>query len=129
MRELIDDAIEMARLDTARIELHPEMANLHDTLQDVLASMRGNRSASYPNTLPEPLPAMAPVPPRRKSPFTRLTMSRSTCVLAKAKSPLRDPPLPHQRTRRHQSQKIRVVYRRPVDSDCCASRIPLLLFR
>ena len=40
LRELIDDAIEMARLDTARIELHPEMANLHDTLQDVLASMR-----------------------------------------------------------------------------------------
>ena len=40
LRELIDDAIEMARLDTTRIELHPEMANLHDTLQDVLASMR-----------------------------------------------------------------------------------------
>jgi two-component system sensor histidine kinase KdpD len=40
LRELIDDAIEMARLDTARIEIHPEMANLHDTLQDVLASMQ-----------------------------------------------------------------------------------------
>ncbi|MGC2768393.1 MAG: sensor histidine kinase, partial [Candidatus Acidiferrum sp.] len=26
--------------DTTHIELHPEMANLHDTLQDVLASMR-----------------------------------------------------------------------------------------
>ncbi|MGC1646752.1 MAG: ATP-binding protein, partial [Candidatus Sulfotelmatobacter sp.] len=40
LRELIDDAIEMARLDTTSIELHPEMANLSDTLQDVLASMR-----------------------------------------------------------------------------------------
>lgn len=40
LRELIDDAIEMARLDTARIEIHPEIANLNDTLQDVLASMR-----------------------------------------------------------------------------------------
>jgi two-component system sensor histidine kinase KdpD len=40
LRDLIDDAIEMARLDTARIEIHPEVANLNDTLQDVLASMR-----------------------------------------------------------------------------------------
>jgi two-component system, OmpR family, sensor histidine kinase KdpD len=40
LRELIDDAIEMARLDTTRIELHPEMGNLNDTLEDVLASMR-----------------------------------------------------------------------------------------
>jgi two-component system sensor histidine kinase KdpD len=60
LRELIDDAIEMARLDTARIELHPEMANLHDTLQDVLASMRTEiderpvRMLCY-----DPLPAMA----------------------------------------------------------------------
>ena len=40
LRELIDDAIEMARLDTACIEIHPETGNLHDTLQDVLASMQ-----------------------------------------------------------------------------------------
>jgi two-component system sensor histidine kinase KdpD len=40
LRELIDDAIEMARLDTARIEIHPEIANLNDTLRDVLASMQ-----------------------------------------------------------------------------------------
>jgi two-component system, OmpR family, sensor histidine kinase KdpD len=40
LRELIDDAIEMARLDTARIEIHPEIANLRDTLQDVLTSLR-----------------------------------------------------------------------------------------
>ena len=40
LRELIDDAIEMARLDTAHIEIHPEMADLGDTLQDVLISMQ-----------------------------------------------------------------------------------------
>jgi two-component system, OmpR family, sensor histidine kinase KdpD len=40
LRQLIDDAIEMARLDTTRIELHPEMGNLNDTLEDVVASLR-----------------------------------------------------------------------------------------
>lgn len=40
LRQLIDDAIEMARLDTTRIEIHPEVANLNDTLHDVLASMQ-----------------------------------------------------------------------------------------
>lgn len=40
LRELIDDAIELARLDTARIELHPEIGSLNDTLEDVVASMR-----------------------------------------------------------------------------------------
>ena len=40
LRELIDDAIEMARLDRAHIEIHPELADLGDTLQDVAASMR-----------------------------------------------------------------------------------------
>jgi two-component system, OmpR family, sensor histidine kinase KdpD len=40
LRELIDDTIEMARLDTTRIEIHPELANLRDTLQDVIASMQ-----------------------------------------------------------------------------------------
>jgi two-component system, OmpR family, sensor histidine kinase KdpD len=42
LQNLIDDAIEMARLDTARIEIHPEIGNLNDTLQDVLASMRAD---------------------------------------------------------------------------------------
>ncbi|MBO0910783.1 MAG: DUF4118 domain-containing protein [Acidobacteria bacterium] len=40
LRELIDDAIEMARLDTAHIEINPEVASLGDTLQDVLSSMQ-----------------------------------------------------------------------------------------
>ena len=40
LQELIDDAIEMARLDTAHIEIHPELASLEETLQEVLASMQ-----------------------------------------------------------------------------------------
>ena len=39
LRELIDNAVEMARLDTAHIEIHPEISNLRDTIQDVLTSM------------------------------------------------------------------------------------------
>ncbi len=60
LRELIDDAIEMARLDTTRIELHSEMANLHDTLQDVVASLRTEIDEHPVRILcPSPLPAMA----------------------------------------------------------------------
>lgn len=33
LQELIDDAIEMARLDTAHIEIHPELASVEDTLR------------------------------------------------------------------------------------------------
>jgi two-component system sensor histidine kinase KdpD len=40
MQELIDDAIEMARLDTAHIEIHPELASLEETLREVRASMQ-----------------------------------------------------------------------------------------
>jgi len=40
LKELIDNAVEMARLDTAHIDVHPEIFNLQDTLQDVLASMQ-----------------------------------------------------------------------------------------
>jgi two-component system sensor histidine kinase KdpD len=59
LRELIDDAIEMARLDTAHIEIHPEMANLGDTLQDVLVSMQTEIDEHPVRTLcPEPLPTM-----------------------------------------------------------------------
>ena len=60
LRELIDDAIEMARLDTTRIELHPEMANFQDTLQDVLSSMRTEIDEHPVRILCQnPLPAMA----------------------------------------------------------------------
>ena len=60
LRELIDDAIEMARLDTTRIELHPEVAHLHDTLQDVVASMRTEIDERPVHILCDgPLPAIA----------------------------------------------------------------------
>ena len=40
LRELIDDAIEMARLDTARIEVHLEISDLPGTIREVTASMQ-----------------------------------------------------------------------------------------
>jgi two-component system, OmpR family, sensor histidine kinase KdpD len=40
LRALIDNAVEMARLDTAHIEIHPEITDLRETLNDVLASMQ-----------------------------------------------------------------------------------------
>jgi len=40
LQELIDDAIEMARLDTAHIEIHPELASPEEALREVLASMQ-----------------------------------------------------------------------------------------
>lgn len=60
LRELIDDAIEMARLDTAHIEIHPEMASVSDAVQDVLNSMQ-TETDEHPVrfTCPEPVPAMA----------------------------------------------------------------------
>jgi len=60
LRELIDDAIEMARLDTTRIELHPEMGNLNDTLEDVVASMRTEIDEHPVRVISHgPLPTMA----------------------------------------------------------------------
>ena len=60
LRELIDDAIEMARLDTAQIQIHPEMAELDDTLEDVLSSMQ-SETDEHPVRIicPEPFPPMA----------------------------------------------------------------------
>jgi two-component system sensor histidine kinase KdpD len=60
LRELIDNAVEMARLDTAHIEIHPELSDLKDTLNDVLASLQteiDERRVSIGCT--ERLPAMA----------------------------------------------------------------------
>jgi two-component system sensor histidine kinase KdpD len=60
LRELIDDAIEMARLDTAHIEIHPEMASLDVMLENVLASMQ-TETDEHPVRIisPEPVPPMA----------------------------------------------------------------------
>ena len=60
LRELIDNAVEMARLDTAHIDVHPEMSNLQDTLQDVLASMKSEIDERQVSVVcDESLPAMA----------------------------------------------------------------------
>jgi two-component system, OmpR family, sensor histidine kinase KdpD len=60
LRELIDDAIEIARLDTARIEIHPEMAKLDDTLEDVVTSMQSGTDEHPVRIIsPEPVPPMA----------------------------------------------------------------------
>jgi two-component system, OmpR family, sensor histidine kinase KdpD len=60
LRELIDDAIEMARLDTAHIEIHPEVANLNETLREVLASMRADIEEHPIRVISEPsLPSTA----------------------------------------------------------------------
>ena len=40
LRELIDDAIDMARLDTDRIEVRPELETFADAVRDVLGSLR-----------------------------------------------------------------------------------------
>src|SRR5207302_4439749 len=40
LKELIDNAVEMARLDTAHIDVHPEISHLQDAVREVLASMR-----------------------------------------------------------------------------------------
>jgi two-component system sensor histidine kinase KdpD len=67
LRELIDDAIEMARLDTARIEIHPEMAKLDDTLEDVLTSIRSE-------TDDHPVRIISPPQPVRLTPFDKRLM-------------------------------------------------------
>ena len=40
LKELIDNAVEMARLDTAHIDVHPEISNWQDAVHEVLASMQ-----------------------------------------------------------------------------------------
>ena len=40
LRDLIDDAVEMTRLDTANIEVHLESSNLGEFVRDVVASMQ-----------------------------------------------------------------------------------------
>jgi two-component system, OmpR family, sensor histidine kinase KdpD len=42
LRDLIDDSVEMARLDTAHIDVHPEISDITEALKDVLASMQAD---------------------------------------------------------------------------------------
>jgi two-component system sensor histidine kinase KdpD len=45
LRALIDDAVEMARLDTTNIEVHLERSNLGEIVRDVIASMQAQIDA------------------------------------------------------------------------------------
>jgi two-component system sensor histidine kinase KdpD len=40
LRKLIDDAVEMARLDTTHIDVHPQISNVQEIIQETVASMQ-----------------------------------------------------------------------------------------
>jgi two-component system, OmpR family, sensor histidine kinase KdpD len=40
LRKLIDDAVEMARLDTTHIDVHPEISDVQETIREAVASMQ-----------------------------------------------------------------------------------------
>jgi two-component system sensor histidine kinase KdpD len=40
LRKLIDDAVEMARLDTTHIDVHPEISDVRETIREVVTSMQ-----------------------------------------------------------------------------------------
>jgi len=40
LRKLIDDAVEMARLDTTHIDVHPQISNVQKIIQETVASMQ-----------------------------------------------------------------------------------------
>lgn len=40
LRKLIDDAVEMARLDTTHIDVHPEISDVQETIREAAASMQ-----------------------------------------------------------------------------------------
>ena len=40
MKDLIDDAVEMARVDTANIDVHLELSNLEEIVREVIATMK-----------------------------------------------------------------------------------------
>jgi two-component system sensor histidine kinase KdpD len=40
LTKLIDDAVEMARLDTTHIDVHPEVSDVQETIREAVASMR-----------------------------------------------------------------------------------------
>jgi two-component system sensor histidine kinase KdpD len=59
LSELIDDAIEMARLDTGRIEVHLELASFSDAVSAALASLRAEAEG---RAVTVSSPAAAPIP-------------------------------------------------------------------
>jgi two-component system sensor histidine kinase KdpD len=60
LRALIDDAVEMARLDTARIEVHLEPGNAREIVREVVTAMQGELDGRPLQVLcDEPLPVFA----------------------------------------------------------------------
>jgi two-component system, OmpR family, sensor histidine kinase KdpD len=59
LRELIDDAIEMAQLDIAQIELHPQIASLAELVREVADSMQIEIDGRPLEIMCDNLPAIA----------------------------------------------------------------------
>jgi two-component system, OmpR family, sensor histidine kinase KdpD len=61
LNELIDDAVEMGRLDTANIQLHTEPSNVGELVREVVASMHNVIDGRPLNVLCDEHPPAAPV--------------------------------------------------------------------
>jgi two-component system sensor histidine kinase KdpD len=58
LRKLIDNAVEMARLDTTQIDVHPEISNVTEVIRDVVGSMQSEIDDRPVKVLSENLPAV-----------------------------------------------------------------------
>ncbi|MBZ5635444.1 MAG: hypothetical protein LAO55_20160 [Acidobacteriia bacterium] len=61
LNELIDDAVEMGRLDTANIQLHTERSNVGELVREVVASMHNVIDGRPLNVVCDDHPPAAPV--------------------------------------------------------------------
>jgi two-component system sensor histidine kinase KdpD len=61
LNELIDDAVEMGRLDTANIQLHTEPTNVGELVREVVASMQNVIDGRPLNVVSDEHPPAAPV--------------------------------------------------------------------
>ena len=60
LRQLMDDAIDMARLDTGHIDVHPQRADLGEIVREVAASMQSGAGGRALQVMcADPLPAIA----------------------------------------------------------------------
>ena len=57
LRTLIDNAVEMARLDITHIDVHPEISNVSEIIRDVVRSMQSEIDDRLVKVLDENLPA------------------------------------------------------------------------
>jgi two-component system, OmpR family, sensor histidine kinase KdpD len=58
LRNLIDNAVEMARLGTTQIDVHPEISNVTEVIRDVVGSMQSEIDDRPVKVLAENLPAV-----------------------------------------------------------------------